>query len=267
MLHDESIREIHDYPEANDCFSGVQIKGGVCYFLWDRDHKGNCSVYTHRGDNTSAPEARPLLEKGCDTFIRYNEAVDILHKIWEIDGNVATMDTLVSSQKPFGLGTKFKGEFDSPGANRVKVFGSTGTAYTHKNNIEKLRELIDEYKVFIPAAGSGSDSFPHPILGRPFFGEKNTACSETYVTVGPFTSKSECESVISYISTRVFRFLVMLKKPTQHALKGVYSLVPILDFSHKWTDEMLYKRYCITEEEIAFIESMVRAMDLEGENE
>lgn len=264
MLHDKSLREIHDYPEANDCFSGVQIKGGVCYFLWDRDNKGDCTVYTHRGNEVSQPETRPLLEKGCDTFIRYNEAVDILHKMWDVDGNNATMDTIVSSQKPFGLGTKFKGEYAEDGKDRVKIYASTGTAYTSKFNIVKSTDLIDEYKVFIPAAGSGSDSFPHPILGRPFFGDKKTACSETYVVIGPFSSKEECENVISYVSTKLFRFLVMLKKPTQHALKGVYSLVPILDFSHKWTDSDLYKRYGISEQEIAFIDSMIRPMELEG---
>ena len=262
MLHDSSLRIIHDYPEANDCFSGVQIKGGVCYFLWNRDSKGECTVFTHRGKNISAPETRPLLEKGCDTFIRYNEAVDILHKVWKIDGAAATMDSLVSSQKPFGLGTKFKGEYSDPGENRVKVYGSAGTAFTQKNNIDKLWSMIDSYKVFIPAAGSGSDTFPHQILGKPFFGDKNTACSETYVAIGPFSSEQECNNVISYISTKMFRFLVMLKKPTQHALKGVYSFVSVLDFSKQWTDEELYKRYNITDDEIAFIDSMIRPMDL-----
>ena len=266
MLHDRSLREIHDYPEANDCFSGVQIKGGVCYFLWDRDHQGDCTVYTHRGNNISDPETRPLLEKGCDTFIRYNEAVDILHKMWAVDGDKLTMDTLVSSQKPFGLGTKFKGEYSTPGENRVKVYGSTGTAFTLKRNIEKMWNLIDAHKVFISAAGSGSDTFPHQILGRPFYGEKNTACSETYVVIGPFRNKQECENVMSYISTKMFRFLVMLKKPTQHALKGVYSLVPVLDFSRSWTDEELYDRYHITEQEKSFIDSMIRPMDLGGDN-
>lgn len=101
MLHDTSIREIHDFPEANDCFSGVQIKGGVCYFLWDRDNKGDCKVVTHRGDKISDPMFRGLLEKGCDSFIRYNEAIGILNKVkrWQ----EPTMETIVSSRQPFGL--------------------------------------------------------------------------------------------------------------------------------------------------------------------
>lgn len=264
MLSDQSIREIHDYPEASDCFSGVQIKGGVCYFLWDRDNKGDCTVFTHRGNVVSEPETRPLLEEGCDTFIRYNEAVDILHKVWNVDGDLSTMDSMVSSQKPFGLGTKYKGEFDQPKPGRVKLYGSTGTAYTALNNIEKSKELINQYKVFISAAGSGSDTFPHQILGKPFIGKPNTACTETYVVIGPFATLEECKNVISYISTRMFRFLVMLRKPTQHALKGVYSFVPILDFSHEWTDKKLYDRYGLSEKEIEFIESMIREMIIEN---
>ena len=177
------------------------------------------------------------------------------------------MDSIVSSQKPFGLGTKFTAEYSTQSPSRVLVYGSTGSGYTDIKNIAKSRELIDKYKVFIPAAGSGSDSFPHPILGKPFVGVKGTVCSETYVVIGPCASRSECENLISYIATRTFRFLVMLKKPTQHALKGVYSYVPILDFSESWSDEKLYKRYGFTNNEIAFIESMIRPMELGGDDD
>lgn len=261
MLHDSSIREIHDYPEASDCFSGVQIKGGICYFLWDRDHKGDCTVYTHRADRISKPETRPLLEKDCDTFIRYNEAVDILHKIRDYDASAKSFDGLVSSQKPFGLGTKYLGKPAPSNMSSVKVYGSTGVSFASRTEITKLNELIDSEKVFIPAAGSGSDSFPHQILGKPFVGEKGSVCSETYVVIGPFRNSLECNNVISYIKTKLFRFLVMLRKPTQHALKKVYSFVPMQDFSKSWTDEELYAKYGLTDEEIAFIESMIKPME------
>lgn len=261
MLHDTSIREIHDYPEASDCFSGVQIKGGICYFLWDRDHKGDCTVYTHRGDKISKPETRPLLEKGCDTFIRYNEAVDILHKIRNHDYSAKSFDGLVSSQKPFGLGTKYLGKPTPSNKTDVKVYGSTGVSFASRAEITKLDELIDTEKVFIPAAGSGSDSFPHQILGKPFVGEKGSVCSETYVVIGPFKNALVCNNVISYIKTKLFRFLVMLRKPTQHALKKVYSFVPVQDFSKSWTDEELYAKYGLSDEEIAFIDSMIKPME------
>lgn len=263
MLHDNRIREIHDYPEASDCFPGVQIKGGICYFLWNRDSKGDCAFTTHRGNNVGETEIRPLLEKETGAFIRYNEAVDIYKKVKMVDGNKDTFDSIVSSQKPFGLGTSFTG-VSIPDNNTIILYGNKSKGYVYRNEITKNIELIDRFKVFISAAGSGSDSFPHQILGKPFLGERGTACTETNVVIGPFENKQQCYNAMSYISTRLFRFLVMLCKPTQHALKKVYSLVPILDFNESWTDAKIYKRYALTDEEIAFIESMIRPMDLDG---
>ena len=121
--------------------------------------------------------------------------------------------------------------------------------------------MIAWHKVFIAKAGSGSDSFPHPILPKPFYGAPNSICNESYLVIGPFKDKTQCENVISYISTRLFRFLVLLKKNSQNAARGVYQLVPQQDFSKPWTDEELYAKYGLTEEEIAFIESMIRPME------
>lgn len=263
MLHDTRIREIHDYPEAADCFPGVQIKGGICYFLWTRDSKGDCAFTTHRGNVVGETEIRPLLDPKTGAFIRYNEAVDIYKKVKTVDGERETFETIVSSQKPFGLGTAFEG-IETSGKDTVILYGNKSKGFVRRKDIPKSTDLIDKYKVYISAAGSGSDSFPHQILGKPFFGDKGTACTETNVVIGPFSSKNECENVMSYISTRLFRFLVMLCKPTQHALKKVYSLVPIIDFSEQWTDEKIYARYHLNDAEISFIESMIRPMDLNG---
>ena len=125
---------------------------------------------------------------------------------------------------------------------------------------------MNEYKVFISKAGSGSDTFPHQILGVPFVGKPETAATETYLLIGPFENETICKNVCEYISTRFFRFLVLLKKSTQNAPKGVYQFVPVQDFTKVWTDEELYKKYNLTEEEIAFIESMIKPMDLGGDN-
>ena len=255
MLHDNRIRIIHDYPQAYECFPGVQIKGGVCFFLWDRDNRGLCKVVTHKDDKTYPAVTRPLLEKGCDTFIRYNEAIPILHKV--VGNKEKTMTDFVSSRQPFGLSTTYHGGLKG----QLKLYENQGISYVERNVVEKNIEMIERYKVFIPRASSGSDAFPHPILGKPFVGEPNSVCTETYMFIGPFKNQIECKSVISYILTRFFRFLVMLKKVTQDTTKSVYSLVPLQDFSHPWTDEMLYKKYGLTEDEIAFIESMIRPMD------
>jgi site-specific DNA-methyltransferase (adenine-specific) len=259
MLHDDRIRVIHDFPEAIDCFPGVQIKGGVCFFLWERDNRGDCAVITHRGDSVNEPVSRKLLEDGCSTFIRHNEAIEILRKVKCFDE--PSMEAYVSSRQPFGLSTTFHGNKVKK-HNYIKIFENEGVSFTIRDAITKNIDMIDKYKVFIPRAGSGSDAFPHPILGKPFVGTIGTACSETYIFIGPYSSRVECENVISYITTRLFRFLAMLKRSTQSTTRSIYTFVPVQDFSKSWTDEELYMKYDINEEEIAFIESMIRPMDL-----
>lgn len=270
MLHDDRIRVIHDYPEASDCFSGVQIKGGVSFFLWCREEHRECSVYSHKGTEVSEPMIRPLLENGCDTFIRYNEAVSILHKVMAF--HESSMENLVSTRLPFGLPNTFKGNKckKSPSDLRVYVSGNDreirGTvSYMPENQVTRGREMIPWHKVYIAKAGSGSDSFPHPILPKPFYGKPNTVCNESYLVIGKFKDKEECENVMSYIATKFFRFLVLLKKSTQNAAKGVYHLVPQQDFTKPWTDAELYAKYNLTDEEIAFIESMIKPMELGGD--
>ena len=255
MLHDKSLRVIHDFPVADDCFSGVQIKGGICYFLWDRDKQGDCSVYTHRGDAVGCGVERPLLENGCEVFIRFNEAIGILHKV--LNHNELSFSKFVSARKPFGLDTLFRGRREGD----VLLYENGGVSYVTNDDIQKNAYLVERDKVYIPEAGSGSDEFPHPILGRPFYGKAGTACTETYLLLGPFAGERECTNVISYIQTRFFRFMVMLKKPSQHATQKVYQFVPMQDFSKPWTDAELYAKYKLTKDEIAFIESMIKPME------
>lgn len=134
-------------------------------------------------------------------------------------------------------------------------------AYAPLNDITKGNEMILWEKVFIAKAGSGSDAFPHPILPKPFYGAPNTVCNESYLVIGPFKDKRECENVISYIATKFFRFLVLLKKNSQNAARGVYQLVPQQDFSKSWTDKDLYAKYGLSNDEIAFIDSMIKPME------
>lgn len=261
MLTDGRIRFIHDFPQAFDCFPGVQIKGGVCYFLWERDHVGDCTVTTHKDGTVGAPMTRKLLEEGYDTFVRYNEAIGILNKVKSFAEE--SMETLVSARQPFGLSTTFRGRIDKRDGD-VLIYENNGISYTGRSSITKNDNVVDRYKVIIPRSGSGSDAFPHPILGKPFVGRPGTASSETYVFIGPFADENECTNVISYISTRFMRFLAMLKKVTQSTTRSIYTFVPIQDFSEPWTDEKLYKKYDLTQDEIAFIESMIRPMDSGG---
>lgn len=268
MLNDNRIRIIHDYPEASDCFTGVQIKGGVSYFLWERDNPGNCAVYSHKGSEIFGPVERPLLEEGCDTFIRYNEAISILHKVKAF--NEQSMEDLVSTRLPFGLPNTYKGTKSKMHDTDIKIYVSgndrdvRGTAaYASLADVTRGHDMIQKHKVFIGKAGSGSDTFPHPILPRPFYGEPGSICNESYLVIGPFGSKEECENVMSYVRTQFFRFLVLLKKNSQNAARGVYKLVPQQDFSKSWKDKDLYRKYGLSEEEIAFIDTMVRPMEEE----
>jgi hypothetical protein len=273
MLNDDRLRVIHDFPDSNDVFPGTQIKGGVSFFLWDRDSRGDVTVTTHDRGSVRSTATRPLLEPGCDVFIRFNEGVSILRKVLKAESTDKKNPTLppekqfmslVSSIGAFGLDTTFRGK-DKPGANDVMVYRNGGVGYINRRELTKETEAIDWWKIFIPRAGSGSDSFPHPILGKPFIGGPGTASSWTYMHIGPFKNKKQATNAMGYVSTRFFRFLVLLHKPTQDATRAVYTFVPKQDFSEEWTDEKLFKKYGITKDEAAFIESMIRPMELDSE--
>ena len=257
MLNDTRLRKLIDYPVSSECFPGVEIKGGVCYFLWDRDNPGLCEVRTRRGD-TESVMIRTLLEEGSDIFIRYNESIPIMRKV--LSRREESFSRLVSSEKPFGLRTFFKGDV-IPSDNSVKVYGNNAVEYVSTSAIEQNTSWINEHKVYITMAYGAGEDFPHQIINRPFYGAPNTCCTETYLVIGPFPSRRAAENVISYIHTRFFRFLVLLRKNTQHAAKSVYSVVPIQSFDEPWTDEKLYQKYGLSQEEVSFIEAMVRPME------
>ena len=169
----------------------------------------------------------------------------------------------ISSRKPFGLPTTYKGAKSSSKGN-ITLYQNGGVGYVDKNVLTNNLDIVQCFKVLIPRAGSGSDSFPHSILGKPFVVPPNSACTETYIVVGSYENELEANNLVSYITTRFFRFMVLLHKSTQDASSKVYKFVPIQDFTQSWTDEKLYKKYGLTQEEIAFIESMIRPMELES---
>lgn len=257
MLKDQSIRKLIDFPISSDCFPGVEIKGGVCYFLWDRDNKGMCEVKTIKNQNESV-SLRYLLENGTDTFIRFNDAISIFQKVK--NRKEKTFDSIVSTRRPFGFTTDYRG-VKTKAKDHVKIFVTKDTAYVLKDEILLNPNWVDKYKVYITKSYGAGEDFPHQILNKPILGEPNTCCSETYLLIGPFETKKETENAISYISTKFFRFLVLLVKNTQDATKKVYQFVPMQDFTKSWTDEELYKKYNLSKEEIDFIESMIKPME------
>lgn len=274
MLTDNRIRQIGDYPDSSEVFPGTQIKGGVCYFVWERDNPGDCSVTNYSKGTSDGPLTRPLLEDGSEVFIRFNAALPILKKILSVENEGKTLSlpderkmlNLVSSSKPFGFRTFFQGQ-SQPDQSSVLVYQNGGKGYVDRAEVTKNEHVIDQWKVFIPRAGSGSDSFPHPILGRPFIGEPGSISTETYNFIGPFASQFEAQNCITYLATRFARFLVLMHKPTQDASRSVYAFLPTQDFSRPWTDKDLYEKYEITATEQNYIETLIRPMTFEGDGE
>lgn len=250
MLKDDHIRILHDFENAGDCFTGVEIKGGVCYFLWDRDHRGECNVITHVGDDVVSEMTRPLLEPGCDVFIRYNKAISILHKVMAFKEK--SFADIVHPAMTFGLRTFYK-TFDSekPASGMVKLYANHSQGYIKKSKLERGLEYIGKWKVYVPEA-VGSGNMATDVM-KPILGEPESISTETYIMNGPYSSKEEAENVISYINTRFFHFMVGLKKITQHTTNKVYMFAPIQDFTQEWDDEKLFKKYGLSEDEIEFI--------------
>lgn len=276
MLKDKRLRSIDDYLTASDVFPGVGLKGGVCYFLWDRDNLGDCRVSTKFKNWPTSTMTRPLLEKGADIFIRFNEGVSVLKKVMRLETGqedvlalpqTKRFEELVSPRKPFGLDTTFKGRFKQNIGDLV-VHQNGGLGYISQDEVSSGQHLIDKWKLYVGYAAPGTgnrDTYPHRIVSTPFIGEPGSISSETYLCIGPFHSRSEAVGALSYLACRLTRFLILLHKASQHVTRRVYSFVPTQDWSKQWTDEALYEKYGLSETEIAFIEQVVRPMELSSD--
>lgn len=269
MLKDKRISELHDFPNASDCFPGVEIKGGVVYFLWEKEFKGKTKIFTHSGNEIVSKSERFLLEKDAETFIRHNEVISILHKVQSLKEK--SFADIISANDPFGFDVRVEGSYKrikpkfkkTPFNDAVKFYYNSwqreGLGYMKEENIRKNEEMINGYKVLITKAwgvGDMSRDWLHPLLVDP-----KSCCSETYLVIGPFSSKKKAENIIAYTQTKFFHLLVSMIKITQNAMKKVYSFVPMQDFKEVWTDEKLYKKYKLSKEEITYIESTIRPME------
>ena len=272
MLHDDHIRVIHDYPNASDCFPGVEIKGGVCYFLWCRDSAGLCKVFSHQGQEVEVSE-RPLLEPGMETFIRNETQVSVLHKV--LSKQEPSFSTYLHAGRFFGFHTRVdwldeeNGRLQTadgkdtvpvksaPDADHgVKVYIHGGECYIEAGRIPRNTDAVFQYKLLLPRSGNPGGR----VTGKPKLSEPGTCSSNTYVVAlppdRPFT-REEAENCISYIHTKFFRYLVAIKTSTQDNPPKAYAYVPVQDFSHPWTDELLYQAYGLLEKEIQAIEQAV----------
>jgi site-specific DNA-methyltransferase (adenine-specific) len=264
MLKDRRISRLVDYPKLYDGFPGVKLRGGVSYFLWSRDYKGPCAVQTMWDGEPVGPPVERFLDQ-YDVLVRRNEAISILEKVRAFkDGGKAesTLDGKVSSRKPFGLPTNFHGKDSSKGlTDPIKLYGSQRISWVSRSEIKQNSDWIKDWKVLMTAVQGTSAAVETKFLSNPIVAGPDEACSETYLVAGRFGDETSAKRYAAYLRTRFARFLVSLRKATQHANRSVYAFVPDLPLGSNWNDEKLYKRYGLKKEEIAFIESQVQPMD------
>ena len=280
MLKDDRSRVLVDYLDSRECFPTVDVAGGVCYFLWNRDQRGDCEVVSHVKRGVPTRATRPLLEPGADVFVRYNDGISILKKVVVVESGSGT-DSLeippdrkfsrqVSGQKPFGLRTYFRGDAAKRRADDVRVLQSGGGGWTRRAEVTDGVEHIDKWKVFTSKsssehAGQTDSAGRRRVLSKSGVLPPGTVVTETYVLLGTFDTEREATNCFSYVQTRLFRFLIILRSSSQDIARSAYRFVPVQDFTEPWSDEKLYARYGITEDEVAFIESLVRPMDVSDE--
>ena len=261
MLADRRLAKLVDYVSSAQVFPAVSIRGGVGYFLWDREHRGTCEVEFVRDDSNRQVGPRDLGE--FDVYVRDQKALSILQKVLRHDE--PSVEELVSGQNPFGLNTNFAGFHTRKLASSVPLYyvsgGKRSSAFVREKDVPKGHDLINKWKVLVPMAGSdGGERLPDVVLGQPIVAEKPSVCTQTYLAIGPFVSRTEAAHFEEYLRGRFFRFLISLRKITQHGMRHVYRWVPQQDCKEAWPDERLYKKYGITKEEQAYIESMVKEM-------
>ena len=260
MLNEKRISHLVDYFDSSISFPGVDVSGGVCYFLWEKNYNGDCRVKNITKSKTTEMK-RPLLEAGTQSFIRFNDAVSIVRKIRK--QQEPSFSSIVSARKPFGFSNP-KPTSETSDSKSVKVYAYPENYRTLKTAVTQNQQIVEECKVFIAKAYGERGMFPYRVLAKPFIGEPKSCCSETYLMIAANNDLNYANNILKYISTRFFRFLVLLRKNTQNAPKGVYQFVPLLDFNEEWTDEKLYKKYKLTKAEIEYISSMVSPMELDS---
>jgi site-specific DNA-methyltransferase (adenine-specific) len=261
MLNDDRIRKIVDFEDSSDIFPGVSVAGGICYFLWERDYKGPCEIVNMHGDVEAVSERR-LNE--FNIFIRHGQAVPIIRKV--LSRNERRMNEQVSAYKPFGLRTYVKPQRTGD----IILHWQKGEGPYKRKDITVGLEMIDKWKVICSRSGHEHAGNPgtdgsRRVLAKTVMLPPGTICTETYLVIGHYATEEEAKNLLAYMKTRLFRFLMSLFMYSHGITKDTFAFIPILDMTKYWTDEKLYKRYGLTKDEIAFIESKIRPMETSDE--
>ena len=266
MLNDDRIRRIVDYPNAKDCFEGISIGGGVCYFLWDRDHKGSCRI-TNVNNGKENTLDRDLSE--FPVFVRYNEAVSIIQKV---SNNMNTsISEIVSSLSPFGIGSAERGNEKQTKNSDLRLLSSRGYGFYDRAKVTQGKDYIGKWKVALSKvtsehAGEPNKDGQFKVLSKVVLLEPSDICTFSYFLVGHENSEQSAKNILSYLTTKFVRFLLLQAVSSINISKDKFRFIPMQDFSKAWTDAELYEKYGLTDEEIAFIESMIKPMKLGGDD-
>ena len=264
MLEDRRMRKLVDYERMDQVFPGVDFEGGVCYFLWERDYNGPCEVTTVWGDETIGPVERNLSEY--DVLVRDFRALEILRKI--LSFKEPRLSDVLSARTAFGIVSNFSGyrEQKQPGDIRYYATSPHGRvkAWIAKSEVKMNQESIAKWKAMVPSAYGERGARPAMVFGPSFVATNPSVCTQSFLFVC-VDSREQAESIASYYRTRFLRFLVSLRKITQHTTRESYVWVPQQKWNRKWTDEALYKKYNLTKDDIAFIESRIRPMEAADE--
>lgn len=268
MLSDTSIKNLFDFSESRDLFPSADIAGGICYFLWERDYDGKCHFKSSINGKIS-DSVRALNE--FTTFVRQTEAVNVIRKV--SDKSIKFMDKVVYSRRPFGLDNNHVGK-SSIFTDSVLLYGSNGISYITKSEISQNVEIIDKWKVIASKAsaqgGRASKDGTRKVIPIIDILAPNSACTESYLVIDAVNTKETATNLAKYVRTKFFRFLLSLKVITQNISRDSFSFVPVQDFTAgsdiDWSksvaeiDAQLYAKYGLSEEEIAFIEAMIKPM-------
>ena len=263
MLSDRRLRVLCDFPDSRDVFDGVDIAGGVSYFLWDASWDGDCEVMTTIVGRANSAMSRDLREY--DIFVRYNEATTILHRVLGTAGE-SVLSRQVAPIQPFSLRTNFRGATSPEGLREpVRLYQNGGVGYIERADVPRNREWIDQWKVFLSGSasehgGQADSTGTRRVFSRIILGEPGTACTETYLVVNRFESEQAASNFAAYLRTKFVRFLVSLRTNTQHLYSERFAFVPDLPMDREWSDTELYDQYGLNSDERDFIEAMIKPM-------
>ena len=250
MINNRSLKKIIDYPKLYEIFPN-EIKGGVCIFLFDTHHDGDCE-FTTVIDGEVVSTATRDLRNNDGVIVRSNEAIPILEKIL-LKKDDSIID-FISAINPFDLPTNFRDFKNSKKDGYIKLYKRGGEAWVAKNQIKKGNDLLDLYKVLTPKAGDGHGRIPMKVTGEPIYAGKNSACTMTYIVAGAFNTKKEALNYQMYLSLKFVRFLISLRKSSMNVSKDVFKFVPKLDMNKSWSDDELYDLYELNKDEKSYIE-------------